>query len=124
MYNISYFQSNNVCGQSFTESSAAFRVLVLHHDAVNDLAELFEVRLKGFVGGLVVEAADEELAQHFALRPGGSLLALRGGLLDLDVGAVDGVRAGCEAGIGLFWCCEGDEAKAAEINLYYKMRHF
>ena len=50
-----------------TESSAAVGILVLHDDAVDDLAELLEVSLQAVVGRLVVEAADEQLAEDLAL---------------------------------------------------------
>ena len=43
------------------ESPGALGLVELHHDAVGDLTELGEVLPQAVVGGVVVEAADEEL---------------------------------------------------------------
>lgn len=50
-----------------SEAAGALGLGVLHDDDVDDLAPLFEVLAERFVGGAVVEAADEELAELFRL---------------------------------------------------------
>ena len=47
-----------------TEATAPVGVFVLHDDAVDNFAELLEVSLQAFVGRLVVQASDEQLAKN------------------------------------------------------------
>ena len=85
----------------------------LHDNAINDVAELFEVGLQRVVRRLVVEAADEDLSKDLALRTRLAPLLPRGGPLDVKSGLVEGVRTSLEAGLSLFSGRECDEAETA-----------